>query len=208
MALIDMTINDYVNVLGSDAPAPGGGSASALAAAQGIALTKMVSELTVGKKKYQDYEEEMQAVRTEATHLQAELLAAIDKDTEAFNEVTAVFSMPKATDEEKAARKAAMQRALKIAANSPLAMMATIHQALQVTERAVGKSNTNALSDLAVAALNLKSGLMGAGLNVAINLGGIKDEEFVQATKEKSDALLNEGVAIADRIYENILKDM
>ncbi|MDO4680977.1 MAG: cyclodeaminase/cyclohydrolase family protein [Aerococcus sp.] len=207
MPLIDMTIEGYINVLGSNEPAPGGGSASALAATQGIALTKMVAELTVGKKKYQDYEAEMTDVLHEATRLKIELLQAIDKDTEAFNEVSAVFSMPKQTDEEKAARKEAMQRALKIAANSPLDMMALIHEALQVTKRAVGKSNTNAASDLAVAALNLKSGLQGAWLNVLINLSGIKDETFVNDAKEKGLPMLQEGMTIADDIYQQILNE-
>lgn len=208
MPLIDMTIDDYIHVLGSDAPAPGGGSASALAAAQGMALTKMVAELTIGKKKYQAYEAEMTAVRDQATRLTAALLAAIDKDTAAFNEVSAVFTMPKGTDEEKQARRQAMQRALKIAATSPIELMTLIHEALQVTAQAVGKSNTNAASDLAVAALNLRAGLEGAWLNVLINLAGIKDAAFVAEMKAKGTPLLEEGEKWADQIYHDILKDM
>lgn len=208
MGLVDLTVTEFMQVLGSDEPAPGGGSASALAASMGISLTKMVAELTVGKKKYAEFEEVMQTVLTDATNLQGELLAAIDKDTEAFNEVSAVFAMPKETDEDKAARREAMQKALKIAANTPLEMMDIIFRALEVTEKAIGKSNTNAASDLGVAALNLKSGLQGAWLNVLINISGIKDEAFVEECKAKGSKQLEEGMALADKIYETILADM
>lgn len=101
MKLVDMQLKEFVNVLGSDAPAPGGGSASALAAAQGIALTKMVAELTIGKKKYADFETEMKNLQQKAADLQAELLVSIDEDTAAFNQVSAVFEMPKSSEEEK-----------------------------------------------------------------------------------------------------------
>ena len=208
MGLVDLTVTEFMQVLGSDEPAPGGGSASALAASMGISLTKMVAELTVGKKKYAEFEEVMQTVLTDATNLQGELLAAIDKDTEAFNEVSAVFAMPKETDEDKAARREAMQKALKIAAKTPLEMMDIIFRALEVTEKAIGKSNTNAASDLGVAALNLKSGLQGAWLNVLINISGIKDEAFVEECKAKGSKQLEEGMALADKIYETILADM
>ena len=123
MKLVELTVKDFVDVLGSDAPAPGGGSAAALAAAMGISLTKMVCELTIGKKKYAEFEEDMKLVFDESKALQKHLLDAIDEDTEAFNAVSAVFDMPKETDNEKAARRAAMQTALQGAAESPFHMM-------------------------------------------------------------------------------------
>lgn len=116
MGLVDLSLTDFAKVLGSDAPAPGGGSAAALSGANGISLTKMVCELTLGKKKYADYQDIITEVHAKSTALQASLLAAIDKDTEAFNLVSAVFDMPKETDEDKAARRTAMQKALKTAA--------------------------------------------------------------------------------------------
>ena len=159
MKLVDLTVSEFVETLGSDAPAPGGGSAAALAATMGISLTKMVCELTIGKKKYAEFEEEMKEVFEETKTLQTSLLRAIDEDTEAFNAVSAVFSMPKETEDEKAARRAAMQKALEGAAESPFNMMSIMLEALKVTQRAIGKSNTNAASDLGVAALNLKAGI-------------------------------------------------
>lgn len=206
MKLVELKVNEFVDVLGSDAPAPGGGSAAALSAAMGISLTKMVCELTIGKKKYAEFEAEIKQVYEDSVKLQSSLLKAIDEDTEAFNVVSAVFSMPKETDEEKAARREAMQSALQGAAKSPYHMMELMVEALHVTSRAVGKSNTNAASDLGVAALNLKAGLQGAWLNVLINLSGIKEEAFVSEYRQNGEKLLDEGCQLADEIYSEILK--
>ena len=184
MKLVDLSLTEFAQVLGSDAPAPGGGSAAALSAANGISLTKMVCELTLGKKKYAEFEAEIAQVHAESARLQESLLAAIDKDTEAFNLVSA----------------------LKEATKSPYGMMEDILTALQTTQKAVGKSNTNAASDLGVAALNLKAGLQGAWLNVLINLSGVKDEAFVADYRNKGEDLLQKGCALADEIYQEILK--
>lgn len=110
MKLVDLSITEFAKVLGSDAPAPGGGSAAALSAANGISLTKMVCELTIGKKKYAEFEDHIKGVHEKSAQLQDQLLEAIDKDTEAFNVVSAVFDLPKETEEEKAARREAMQK--------------------------------------------------------------------------------------------------
>ena len=208
MKLVEMQINDFIAVLGSDTPAPGGGSASALAAAQGIALTKMVTELTIGKKKYAEFEDEIELLRKKAKSLQESLLRAIDEDTEAFNQVSAVFGLPKTTEEEKKARREAMQSALKGAAVTPFSMMEKIVDALKVTQAAVGKSNTNAASDLGVAALNLKAALQGAWLNVLINLASIKDEMFVRQYRKAGESLVEEGSKIADATYQQILESL
>ncbi|KXT78049.1 cyclodeaminase/cyclohydrolase family protein [Streptococcus sp. DD13] len=208
MLLTELSVTEFAQVLGSSAPAPGGGSAAALSAANGISLTKMVCELTIGKKKYAEFEEEITAIRDRSQQLQDELLEAIDKDTEAFNQVSAVFSLPKETEEDKAKRSQALQEALKNATLSPYHMMELIHESLLVTQKAIGKSNTNAASDLGVAALNLKAGLQGAWLNVLINLSSIKDTDFVQDHQEKGQALLDEGGQLADHIYQTILSSL
>lgn len=203
--LVDLSVTEFVEVLGSNAPAPGGGSAAAVTASMGIALTKMVTELTVGKKKFAEFEEEVKEIRENATRLQQELLVAVDKDTEAFNQVSAVFDLPKDTDEEKAVRREAMQAALKVATQSPFDVMVLVKQALEITKQAVGKTNLNAASDLGVAALNLKAGLQGAWLNVLINISGIKDEEFVAQYRKEGESILREGMAIADEVYQEIV---
>lgn len=206
MTLVELSVNNFAHVLGSDAPAPGGGSAVALSAAYGVSLTKMVCELTLGKEKYADDQELIQAVHSSSERLQSECLSYVDKDTEAFNQVSAVFAMPKVTDEDKEARRQAMQEALKQATQTPLELMILIDQALTITQDAVGHSNTNAASDLGVAALQLKAGLQGAWLNVLINLNGIKDSDFVSVNKAKARAVLEAGSLKADDIYQEIQK--
>ncbi|AUT05614.1 Formimidoyltetrahydrofolate cyclodeaminase [Streptococcus parauberis] len=208
MKLVDLSLFEFAQVLGSDAPAPGGGSAAALSAANGISLTKMVCELTLGKKKYADEEALIKTVHEASSQLQMDLLAAIDKDTEAFNLVSAVFDMPKETDNDKLARRQAMQNALKEATKSPFSMMEQMLEAIKVTEKAVGHTNTNAASDLGVAALNLKAGLQGAWLNVLINLAGIKDTEFVDSYETRGQSILEEGSQLADKIYTEVLHSL
>jgi formiminotetrahydrofolate cyclodeaminase len=205
MNLTGLKVDAFIEKLGSDAPAPGGGSASALAGAVGISLTRMVAALTLGKEKYREHDQLMVEIMQKSEKLQEELLFSIDRDTEAFNGVTAVFSMPKETDQEKELRKVAMQLALQEATVVPFRMMGFALEALELTKKAVGKSNTNAASDLGVASLTLKAAVQGAWLNVLINLGGIKDEVFVQTHKTNGEAILKKALPMADEIYQEIL---
>ena len=208
MKLTEMKVNDFIDLLASDAPAPGGGSASALAGPMGVGLSKMVAALTTGKAKYAEHEDTVQEILSKAGALTEKLTAAIDRDTEAFDGVSAVFAMPKSTDEEKAARKEAMQKALKEATLVPYETMELCLQSLKVVKLGVGKTNTSAASDLGVASLNLKSAVQGAWLNVLINLAGIKDEAFVAEYKSKGEAILAEALPLADEIYNDILKSL
>lgn len=208
MKLADMTVTDFTNLLSSEEPAPGGGSAAALEGALGIALTKMVASLTVGKSKYQEYQQLMEDIIQEAESIMRDYITIIDLDTEAFNGVSAVFSMPKGSGEEKAARTTAMQAALKECTKTPYAMMTYALAALRLTQRAVGKSNTSAASDLGVAALSLKAAVQGAWLNILINIGGIKDPDFAKQYKEGGEAILAEALPMADAIYETIKKSL
>ena len=162
MKLCDMTIAQFTQILGSDAPAPGGGSAAALSGAVGVALTTMVAALTVGKEKYAEHDALMQEILDGGEKLRLSLVDVMDRDTEAFNGVSAVFSMPRNTDEEKAARKDAMQAALKACTKTPYAMMEYSLAALELVEQALGRSNVNAASDLGVADPSLKGAIQGA----------------------------------------------
>lgn len=208
MKLTEMKVNEFISVLASDAPAPGGGSASALAGAMGVGLSKMVAALTLGKPKYAEYEEKVQQIFDRADKLTKELVNSIDRDTEAFDGVSAVFAMPKSTDEEKAARKEAMQKALKEATLVPYSIMELCLESLTVVEMGLGCTNTNAASDLGVASLNLKSAAQGAWLNVLINLGGIRDEAFVNEYRTKGEEILQKALPLADKIYNEILKSL
>jgi len=203
MKLVDMKVKEYLDVLKSDAPAPGGGSASALAAAQGIALVAMVCDLTLGKEKYADYQDTCAYAKAEAEELYGKLVESIDKDTEAFNLVSAAFKMPKGTDEEKAARSRAIADGTLVATEVPYETMMLCAEGLKTAEKIVGKSNPNAASDLGVAALNLLSGVKGAWLNVLINLPGVKDEEL-KAKFMTGRKTIIEAEAIAARIYMEV----
>lgn len=208
MKLTEMQVRAFCELLASDAPAPGGGSASALAGAMGIGLAQMVANLTIGKKKYAEFEENAKEIQTRAGKLCEELIVSVDKDTEAFDGVSAVFAMPKDTDEEKLSRKQAMQKALKEATLAPYSVMELCLASLETVELGLGKTNTSAASDLGVAALNLKSAVQGAWLNVLINLGGIHDEAFVSEYKAKGEAILQKALPLADRIYESVLESL
>lgn len=199
--LIDLDIKKYMENLASNLPAPGGGSASALAGAQGISLVMMVAELTVGKEKYKEWEPYCQKAISDGAAIQTNLLKAIDDDTDAYNKVGAAFKLPKNTDEEKTARSRAIQVATVLATRVPLRTMEISLDALKVAESLIGKSNPNCSSDIGVGALNLKAALMGAWLNVKINLPGIKDENLKNELFEKGKALLEEGNKIADKCY-------
>ena len=162
MKLIEMTLTGFVDTTASDAPAPGGGSVSALEGALGAALTSMVCALTLGKKKYADVQDLAAATEKQAIALKDRYLDIIDRDTEAFNAVSAVFSMPKETDADKAARKAAMQAALKLCTATPMEMMELAVETLRMIDTVSGKLNASAASDLGCAILAMKSAIQGA----------------------------------------------
>ncbi|MCL2416233.1 MAG: cyclodeaminase/cyclohydrolase family protein [Defluviitaleaceae bacterium] len=197
--LTQLTVNSFINLLASNAPAPGGGSVAALTGAMGVGLIEMVTKLTIGRKKYAEYEELMQEISAETAQIRKNLTESIDKDTQAYNAVSAVFAMPKSNEAEKSARAAAMQDALKGAALVPFEVMGFCMEGLEMAKRAMGKSNPNAASDLGVAGLNLIATCKSAWKNVDINLSGIKDEKFVAEYR-------NLGLGILQNLkeYENI----
>lgn len=205
MKLAEMTVTEYLEILNSDAPAPGGGSASALCGAQGAALVSMVAGLTIGKKKYVDDQALCESVAKEASELKNALLAQVDKDTEAFNLVSAAFKLPKETDEDKAARSKAIADATLVATKVPFETMTLCLEALKFSKALLGHSNTNAASDLGVSALNLITCMKGAWLNVLINLGGLADESVANDFRAKGEAMVAAAQKEADEIYTTIL---
>lgn len=207
MKLVDLTVKEYLDVLKSDAPAPGGGSVSALSAAQGIGLVAMVADLTIGRERYADFEQICVSAKEKALTIYEKLVAAIDKDTEAFNLVSAAFKMPKTNDEEKAVRSKAIADATLVATEVPFQTLQLCLEGLKVTETIVGKSNPNAASDLGVAALNLLAGIKGAWLNVKINLPGVKDESQ-KARFQDGEKLVQDAEKIAAGVYEAVLASL
>lgn len=207
MKLVDMTIKSYLDILKSEAPAPGGGSVSALSAAQGAALTAMVCDLTIPKERYAEYKELCQEVKKEILSVYDKLVAGIDKDTNAYNQVSSAFKLPKESDEQKALRSKAIQEATVIATEVPYETMEFCIEGLKITSKIVGKSNPNAASDLGVAALNFLAGIKGAYLNVMINLPGIKSEE-IKTKFGNAQNMIEEAEELAKKIYEDVLTSL
>ena len=211
MKLADMQVTQFCDVLASDAPAPGGGSTAALEGALGAALTAMVCGLTtVGKsrEKYAEYQEFVLASQKKALDLKARFMDVMDRDTEAFNVVSAAFGMPKATDEEKAARSAAIQKGLEGCTRTPFEMMELAAETLELTAELLGKTNGSAASDLGVSALSMRAAIQGAWLNVLINIGSLKNKELAEDYRKKGEALLAKALPLADQIYQNVLSQM
>ena len=211
MKLADMQVTQFCDVLASDAPAPGGGSTAALEGALGAALTAMVCGLTtVGKsrEKYAEYQEFVLASQKKALDLKARFMDVMDRDTEAFNVVSAAFGMPKATDEEKAARSAAIQKGLEGCTRTPFEMMELAAETLELTTELLGKTNDSAASDLGVSALSMRAAIQGAWLNVLINIGSLKNKELAEDYRKRGEALLAKSLPLADQIYQNVLSQM
>ena len=208
MKLAELKTAEFVDLLASDAPAPGGGSAAALEGALGAALTAMVCSLTIGKKKYAEFEELAAEAQKKAAGLKARFVDVMDRDTDAFNVVSAAFGMPKATDEEKAARSAAIQKGLEGCTKTPFEMMELAVETLELTASILGKSNDSAASDLGVSALSLRAAIQGAWLNVLINIGSLKNKELAEDYRKKGEALLAKALPLADQIYDTVVKSM
>ena len=208
MKLADMQVTQFCDVLASDAPAPGGGSTAALEGALGAALTAMVCGLTTvgkSKEKYAEYQEFVLASQKKALDLKARFVDVMDRDTEAFNVVSAAFGMPKATDEEKAARSAAIQKGLEGCTRTPFEMMELAAETLELTAELLGKTNDSAASDLGVSALSMRAAIQGAWLNVLINIGSLKNKELAEDYRKKGEELLAKALPLADQIYQNVL---
>lgn len=204
MPIVNHSVEQFIMLLASKEPAPGGGSASALLGAIGSALSSMVVNLTLGKEKFKAQEEILHEILKEAENLQKEFLSLIEEDTTAFNKVSRAYKMPKETEEQKEARREALERALKDASLVPLSIMEKALSVLRLLEKCLGNTNPNVVSDIGVSALCLKSAIQGSWLNVIINLKYIKDESFNKEIREKAENLLLEGIKIADYIYNQV----
>ena len=208
MNLSSYTIKEFIEELSSKSPAPGGGSASALSGAIGVALVSMVSNLTIGKEKFKDRVPLLEDILKEAQERKMSLVTLIDKDTEVYNMVTDVFKMPKENEEQKKKRDDAMEKALKNATIIPLTIMEEALKSIKLHEKALGNTTKSTISDVGVGVLSLKTALYGGWLNVKINLNSIKDESFIKDIEKKAKAILNEGIEIADRVYNAVESEL
>jgi glutamate formiminotransferase/formiminotetrahydrofolate cyclodeaminase len=186
--LIDKKVSNFLNELASNSPTPGGGSVAALAGALGAALISMVGNLTVGKKKYEDVEEEIKRILSSSEKLRYELSQLIEDDVKVFNNFMSTYKMPKETEDEKKVRAEKIQESLIEAAKVPLKVAYKCLDILSLSKEVAEKGNINVVSDAGVAALMAEAALESAILNVKINLKMIKDEK----TKEELSSSIQE----------------
>ncbi|SHM21008.1 Formimidoyltetrahydrofolate cyclodeaminase [Caldanaerovirga acetigignens] len=202
---VKSSLEDFVEVLSSKDPVPGGGGAAGLAGALGSALGGMVCNLTIGKEKYKDVEPEITDILEKLKDLQRKLLLLVDEDAEVFKEVAAAYKLPKNTEEEKQRKKEALNKALKNACQVPLKIMEYSLEALKLQRRLAKIGSKMAISDVGVGALLLKAAVHGGKLNVLINLGGLDDKEFVGDMKKYIDDISKEADILAEEAYKEVL---
>lgn len=204
--LIEKSLKDFNEVLASKSPTPGGGSVAALAGAIGASLTQMVGNLTIGKKAYKALEEDLQkqidTQTEEAQRLMGELNDLVDEDTKSFDKVMEAMKLPKETEEEKAARRKAIEAGTVVAMETPLKTAKTCLEVLKLQKLFAEYGNKNAITDVGVGALMAYSGVEGAALNVKINLGGLSDADYVAKVDKEVVELIKE----ANEIKEEIMK--
>ena len=197
--IIEQPVTQFLDELASSAATPGGGSAAAIMGALGAALVSMVCNLTIGKKNYAEVEPEMRSVLHDAEALRQRLADMVAEDIAAFNGLMAAYGLPKLTDEDKAARGAAIQHVLIAATEAPLACARACADVIKLSMRAAEVGNRNVLSDAGVGALAAQAALRSAALNVDINVPSLQDQVFAQACRDEMDALLASAVPLSEQ---------
>ncbi|APH53274.1 Methenyltetrahydrofolate cyclohydrolase [Granulibacter bethesdensis] len=198
----DESVEAFLEQLASKASTPGGGSAAAVMGAIGAALSSMVCNLTIGKKKYAEVEEELKGVLAQADALRLKLIAAIEEDVQAFDAVMGAYGMPKATEEEQAARKEAIQKALHLATDAPLDCARLCRDAIDLAEIVSRKGNAAVISDGGVAVLAAHAGLRSSALNVYVNAKAIEDRAFAESRLQELQEILGSAGEKTEATYE------
>lgn len=193
--LIDLTIKGFLDKTAGSDPVPGGGSISALNGSIAAALTEMVANLTIGRKKYAEVEDKMREVAGRMAEIRTVLANDIDKDSDAYDKVFAAFKLPKETDEEKVHRSNVIQETTKEAALVPMSVAENAAAIMDTIAYVAHNGNQNAVTDATVAMMAARTCVLGALLNVKINLSSIKDEAFVKELSDKADRLEKEAIA-------------
>jgi formiminotetrahydrofolate cyclodeaminase len=201
MKMIEKTVTAFTEELASPAPVPGGGGASALAGAIGISLGDMVGELTTGKKKYADVEEDIQNLMKRAQALRVKLLAFVDGDAEAFAPLAKAYGIPK----DDPGRDAVMENALRVACGVPMDILRACAEAIDIIEEFAAKGSRLAISDAGCGAILCKAAMQAASLNIYINTKSMKDRALAQALEAEADALLSGYTQKADDIFNSVM---
>lgn len=204
----ELQIEEFYNQLSSKAPVPGGGGASALGGALGAALGSMVANLTVGKKRYADVEDEILILLEKLNVLGQDLLELSDRDAQVFAPLAAAYGMKADTPEDKARKEAVLEENLLSASLVPLEMMEKSLQVMEILDILAKKGSRMAVSDVGVGIQFARAALLGAVMNVYINTKSMKNREVAEGLNGKANKLAADGSALADRIYEDVRKSL
>lgn len=204
--LVNLSVKDFLAKTAGSDPVPGGGSIAALNAAIASALTEMVANLTIGKKKYEDKEGLMRKIVAITENYRASFMKDIDADSEAYNNVFAAFKLPKETDEEKIERNNQIQEATKIAAEIPMEVARKAVDIMDVIVQVADQGNQNAITDACVAIMTARTAAISAILNVKINLSSIKDIEYVALMTQEANYLESEAIMKEQELLSKVSK--
>ncbi len=205
MTMAEKSSSYFLDVLASKAPVPGGGGAAAMGGAIGMALSNMVGNLTVGKKKFADVEDEVKELLDQGYKIIEDLKVLVDKDAEVFEPLSKAYGLPKETAEEAAHKARVLEDCSKEACSVPMEIMRKSYAGIKIHER-MGQIGTKlAISDVGCGVAFLKAALVSGQLNVLINLGAIKDDQFIKETVAEMEHLVEEGSKIADETLKNVV---
>jgi len=205
MDFMTQSCEDFVKVLASKEPIPGGGGAAAYVGAIGVALGNMVGSLTVGKKKYADVQDDIIALKAKADALQDDLLALVRRDAEVFEPLSKAYGLPRDTEEQKTEKARVMEDALKEAAGAPLEIMQKCCVAIDLHQSFADKGTAIAISDVGCGVICCKAALMAASLNVFINTKAMTDRAYAEEINAQANKMLESYTVKADQIYDQVL---
>lgn len=200
----EMVTEEFLEELSSKKPTPGGGGAAALGGAAGVSLGQMVINLTLGKKKYADVEEEMKELLEQLETLKAEFLHLADEDARVFAPLAAAYGLPGTTDEEKKRKAEVLEGHLLTASLVPLHVMEDAQKALVIMDILAEKGSRMAVSDVGVGVQFIRTALTGAVMNVWINTKSMKDREKAEELNRQADEMMRSGTAVADAVYQKV----
>jgi len=199
--MLDSSVEKFLDDLASGNPTPGGGSAAAIMGAMGAALVSMVCNVTIGKKGYEGVEAEMRAILHESEQVRRRLMAMVAEDIAAFDSILAAYKLPKANDEDKATRGAAIQAGLRRATEVPLECARVCAEVIALSRRASERGYLNVISDGGVGVLAGFTALRSAALNVYINAPALKDREFAAGATADLHRLVERCAAESEAVY-------
>lgn len=205
MSINDKKCGEFLEMLASKAPVPGGGGAAAIGGAIGIALSNMVGNLTLGKKKYADVQDEVKDLLERGYQILEELKTLADKDAEVFEPLSKAYSLPTDTPEQAKFKEETVELCSKNACSVPLEIMRKASEGIKIQERMGQIGTLIALSDVGCGVVFLKAALISGALNIIININTIKDEEFVKNISAEMNRLLEEGSKVADKTLQMVM---